>query len=88
MEKTVKGTVVVVKKQWWLKVNTKPFRTHSLDGATFPYIITVTYNVDGQEYKAKKWIKAGYPVPSLNSNVLVSFDATKPKKGRIKRKII
>ena len=35
MDKTVKGTVVAVKKQWWLKVNTKPFRTHSLDGATF-----------------------------------------------------
>lgn len=83
MEKTVKGTVVSVKKQWWLKVNTKPFRTHALDGAEFPYIITAQYSVDGKEYKVKKWIKAGYPVPELNSNVLVVYNEDNPKKGRI-----
>ena len=41
-QKTV-GTVVSVKKQWWLKVNTKPVRMHALDGATFPHIIKVSY---------------------------------------------
>ena len=29
-QKTV-GTVVSVKKQWWLKVNTKPVRMHALN---------------------------------------------------------
>ena len=48
MEKTTTGTVLSVKKQWWLKVNTKPFRTGPLDGAEFPHIIKVTYRVNGK----------------------------------------
>lgn len=55
MEKTTVGTVISVKKQWWLKVNTKPVRMHALDGATFPHIITVKYSVNGQEYTRRKW---------------------------------
>ena len=39
--KTV-GTILSVKKQWWLKVNTKPIRKHALDGATFPHIVTLS----------------------------------------------
>lgn len=83
MEKTVKGTVIAAKKQWWLKVNRKAFRMHSLDGAEFPYIITAQYSVYGKEYKVRKWIKAGYPVPELNSIVLVVYDEDNPKKSRI-----
>lgn len=43
MEQKTTGTVISVKKQWWLKVNTKPVRMHALDGATLPHIITVKY---------------------------------------------
>ena len=35
------GTVIAVAKQWWLKVNTKPIRMGSMDGAIFPHIIKV-----------------------------------------------
>ena len=51
------GTVVTVAKQWWLKVNTKAVRVHSLDGATFPHIIKVRYTVGGKDYFKRKWIK-------------------------------
>ena len=50
MEKQTEGIVVSVKKQWWLKVNTKAFRRGPLDGATFPHIIKVKYTVEGTEY--------------------------------------
>ena len=33
MEKETTGTVISVTKQWWLKVNRKPVRTHAMDGA-------------------------------------------------------
>ena len=42
MDQKTAGTVVSVKKQWWLKVNTKPIRMNTLDGATFPHIIKVS----------------------------------------------
>ena len=83
MTKETTGVVTSIKKQWWLKVNTKPFRMHALDGAVFPYIITVKYTVGEKEYKKKKWVRAGYPVPELNSNVYVSYDENKPKKSKI-----
>lgn len=35
MECKTIGIILSVKKQWWLKVNTKPIRKHALDGATF-----------------------------------------------------
>ena len=49
MECKTIGIILSVKKQWWLKVNTKPVRMHAFDGATFPHIVTVKYTVDGNE---------------------------------------
>ena len=45
MEKETTGTVISVTKQWWLKVNRKPVRTHAMDGAAFPHIIKVKYTI-------------------------------------------
>ena len=61
-----KCTVVSVKKQWWLKVNTKPVRMHALDGAAFPHIIKVSYMVNGTEYFKRKWIRACDPQPNCS----------------------
>lgn len=61
MHEQTSGTVIAIKKQWWLKVNTKPVRKHMLDGATFPHIIKVQYEADGIPYTKRKWIGAGHP---------------------------
>lgn len=82
MKKTT-GIVVSIKKQWWLKVNTKPVRMHALDGATFPHIITVKYFVDGQEYTKRKWIKACDTPPALNTEMTVIYDKNKPNKSKV-----
>ena len=37
---SVPGTVTAVNRCWWLKVNTKPVRRFSGDGAVYPSIIT------------------------------------------------
>lgn len=83
MDREIKGTVVSVAKKWWLKVNTKAVRMHALDGATFPHIITVKYMVDGKEYRKRKWILAGSPVPSVDSSVRIVYCGGKPSKARV-----
>lgn len=83
MEYKTTGTVISAAKQWWLKINTKPIRSHSLDGAIFPYIIKVTYTVDGTGYTKRKWISAGKPVPAVGSSVTVIYPNDKPGKGKI-----
>ena len=83
MENKTIGTIISVKKQWWMKVNTKPVRMHALDGATFPHIITVKYSVNGQEYSKRKWIKACDTPPTLNSEVTVIYDENKPSKSKV-----
>ena len=83
MEKTTSGTVITAKKQWWLKVNTKAIRIHPLDGAVFPYVITVQYRVNGLEYKRKKWIRAGATVPALGSTVTVLYSEEKPGRAKV-----
>ena len=83
MEKETTGTVVSASKQWWLKVNTKAVRLGPMDGAAFPYIITVSYKADGKEYRKKKWISAGAFVPAEGNPVKVVYDADSPAKAKI-----
>ena len=77
------GIVLSASKQWWLKVNTKPVRLHTLDGAVFPYIIKVQYTVNGVEYIKRKWIKAGEPVPQPGSFVKLVYSESNPGKAEI-----
>lgn len=83
MEKETTGTVVSVAKQWWLKVNTKPVRLHSMDGATFPHIIKVKYAVDEKEYICRKWINAGHRVPGEGTMIKVVYRTDKPSKAKV-----
>ena len=83
MEKKTIGTVISAKKQWWLKMNTKPIRLHAFDGARFPHIITVKFVVDGQEYTKKKWVRALQECPALNVRVTVIYREDQPAKCRV-----
>ena len=83
MEKQTEGTVVSVKKQWWLSIRTKALRTGPLDGTIFPHIVKVRYTADGQEYTKRKWIHAGLPVPEVGSAVQVLYDSDRPSKAKI-----
>lgn len=83
MEKETMGTVISVAKQWWLKVNTKPFRMHALDGAVFPHVIKVKYAVNGTDYIKRKWIHAGRTVPRTGSTVKILYCADKPARAKV-----
>lgn len=83
MDGKTTGTVISVAKQWWLKVNTKPVRTHALDGAVFPHIIKVQYTVGESTYTRKKWIRAGQPVPAVGSSLTVLYRSDKPANAKI-----
>ena len=83
MDKETVGTVLSVKKQWWLKVNTKPIRMGAFDGAAFPHIIKVEYIADGKTYTKRKWIGAGKSVPAVGSKLTVLYSSDKPKKSKI-----
>ena len=83
MDKETIGTVIAVQKQWWLKINTKPVRTHALDGAIFPHIIKVQYCVNGKDYIKRKWIGANCHVPSVGSSVTVLYYEDKPGKAKV-----
>lgn len=74
------GKVIKVHKCWYIKINQKPVRTRALDGAAFPHIITVKYEVNGQKYTKKKFLNYNIPCPNVGSNVDVYYDKEKPKK--------
>ena len=83
VEKQTTGIVISVKKQWWLKINTKPVRLHAMDGAIFPHIIRVKYTVDGKDYFRRKWLSAGQPVPPVGSAVTLLYRTDNPAKSKI-----
>lgn len=83
MENKTIGIIISVKKQWWLKVNTKPVRMHAFDGATFPHIVTVKYTVDGNEFVKKKWLRSFITPPNVNDQVTVIYRTDKPTKFRL-----
>ncbi len=83
MQKRTIGTIISVKKQWWLKVNTKAFRCGPLDGATFPHVIKVRYTIDGTEYLKRIWIGAQYPVPVEGDRVHLVYEDDRPDKVKV-----
>lgn len=83
MENMTTGTIVSVKKQWWLKINTRAVRAGALDGAMFPYVIKVQYAVAGREYVKRKWIMRKDYEPVVGDTVRVIYDDLKPERIKI-----
>ena len=82
IEKTT-GTVIAVKKLWWIKINTKPIRSHALDGAVFPHTVTVKYTVNGFEYIKKKFLRASLTPPEPGESIIVYYNIEKPAKCKL-----
>lgn len=74
------GKIIKVRKCWWIKVNKKPIRTHALDGALFPHIVTVEYNANRQTYTKRKFLNYNITCPKVGSDVDVYYDCENPKK--------
>ena len=74
------GKIIKVRKCWWIKVNKKPVRLNGLDGAAFPHIVTVEYEVNGQKYTKKKFLNYNITCPNVGSNVDVYYNRENPKK--------
>ena len=84
MENRTRGTVISVKRQWWLKVNTKSVRKGPLDGATFPHIVKVRFVADdGCEIIGSKWLGASVTPPCVGESVPVIYRTDRPKKFRL-----
>lgn len=77
---SVPGKVSNVSHCWWLKVNTKPVRRFSGDGAVYPHIITFNYQVNGIAYYGKLYIPIRYRVPQKDETIEVFYDPVKPQR--------
>jgi len=77
------GKIEKVSKCWWLKVNSKPARLYGLDGALFPYLMTVTYSVNGKKYKKTKCIGLRKNLIGIFGTVNVFYDKDKPSRCAI-----
>ncbi len=74
------GKIIKVKKLWWLKINKKPIRTTSLDGAIFPSSLQVQYSVNDSEYVGKKIVAWDDSLTQVGQDVIVSYNEDKPQK--------
>lgn len=77
---SVPGKVTHISRCWWLKINTKPVRRFSGDGAVYPYIITFDYQVNGICYTGKLYIPIRYRVPQKGETIEVFYAPEKPEK--------
>jgi len=81
---SVPGKIVKVDRCWWLKVNTKPVRTNSYDGALFPHMAEFTYEVEGVEYRGKCYVSYTKPRPGIGQRVTVYYDPQNPEHFAVK----
>ena len=79
MHAIVTGRIVSVERCWWLKVNTKPVRRHSFDGAVFPHMAEFVYEVDGIQYRGKRYVSYRLPAPWVGQTVKVWYDPQRPQ---------
>ena len=63
-----------------MKINKKPIRTTSLDGAIFPLSLQVQYNVNDNEYVGKKIVTWDDSLTQVGQDVVVSYNEDKPQK--------
>ena len=77
---SVPGTITAVGRCWWLKINTKPVRRFSGDGAVYPSIITFSYQVDSIPYVGILYIPYRCRVPHAGETIDVYYDPANPKK--------
>ena len=81
--KTVTGELKKMKSDYIKtigKVITKSVRKHAWDGAMFPHIVTVEYEVNGQKYTKKEFLNYNITCPNVGSNVDVYYNSENPKK--------
>ena len=76
----VTGTVTSVSECRWYKVNLKPVRRDSLDGAVFPHIFTFTYRVGGESYTGRRFVGWAYACPGVGADVDVYYDPRRPSR--------
>ena len=79
----VHGTVTNIQKCWWIRINPKPIRSHALDGAIFPHIITYEYDVSGKNYCGRQMISAYKRCPQIHETVRVFYDPFHPAKATL-----
>lgn len=77
------GKVVSAKTCWWLKICTKAFRIHALDGAAFPQVLKVRYKVNGEDRTKRKLLMPTRTPLSEETVVKVFYQVNNPNKFRI-----
>lgn len=78
-EKT-EGIVTEVKTCYWFRVNTKPVRRYSGDGAVYPHIICFSYRVGEQTYTGKRWVHWNKRCPVKDERITVHYEEAAPEK--------
>lgn len=78
--KQTEGKVTEVKTCWWLKVNTKPVRGNTFDGALFPHIIYFTYTAGGRKYQGKRYVNWNKRCPQKGEMLTVYYEKEDPSK--------
>lgn len=76
----VPGTVTDVYRCWWLRINTKPVRRFSGDGAVYPHIITFAYQAGETPHIGKLYIPVPYRVPCKGEKIEVYIDPDDARK--------
>ena len=74
----VDGKIIKVNKLWWLKINKKIFRTTPVDGATYPYIVRIEYNINDKKYEKSKFIYLGNEGVNIEDTVVVTYEQNNP----------
>lgn len=72
------GLIESVKLQHWLKVKDSAVNIGN-SAATYPAIIAVCYEVDGQIYRAQLWCSARRYHPAVGLHIPVWYDPAHPE---------
>ena len=76
--KKVTATVTEIKVCWWLKINTKPVRTNTWDGAVFPHMVHFEYEVNGKTYTGMRYWSWRLTPPARGAAIEIRYDPDDP----------
>lgn len=77
------GTIIEIKKIWWIKIKLKAVRLHPTDGVAFPHNVKVKYTVSGREYLKKLYVPWRILPPQKGAEITVEYNKDRPSVCRV-----
>lgn len=83
-DKLLQGRAVVteLKACRWFKLNARPIRACGTDDARYAHIVSLSYQINGAQYRGKRLLSPAARIPAVGQSVKILYNPNQPRRFR------